>query len=283
MTSRPGQQQLLLLNNHQIECAYADACGNTFLIFDCLNNEFTDQEWEAVKERIWTLLSLAQVDDALVLRKVEKNNDAIKLKMHVLEPDRTEADFCGNGARAVGLYLHRKYRAVHHVLVSRFGEHEFKYGNDGSLVRMGTPLLNSEELLFNFNQSSYTFRFVDCVEPHLVTDDFFDAQLLSEIGQQINSRWKERFPRGINVNCFRHIDQHRLEVLTYERGIYAITKACGTGSLACTKVAIDKKLILSDSTVTIQVLGGQLKINQCNDVFWLGGPVILKPKNFFVF
>ncbi len=272
------QQQLLLLNNHQIEGTYADACGNTFLIFDCLGNEFTNQEWEAVKEKIWTILSVAHVDDALVLRKVEEDDHTIKLKMHVLEPDRTEADFCGNGARAVGLYLHRKYGVVHRqfVLVSRLGEHEFKYGNEGSLVKMGTPLLTTEELIFDFHRAHYTFRFVDCVEPHLVTDDFFDAELLSQIGLQLNSRWKIRFPHGINVNCFRCIDQHRLEVLTYERGVYAITKACGTGSLACTKVAIEQKFILPDATVTIQVLGGELKMDQSNDVFWLGGPVILE-------
>ena len=152
----------------------------------------------------------------------------------------------------------------------------FKYENDCGLVKMGIPLLSPEAFIFDFNRTNYTFRFVDCVEPHLVTDDFFDAELLSQMGQQINSRWKERFPRGINVNCFRCIDQHRLEVLTYERGVYAITKACGTGSLACTKAAIVQKLLMSDATVTIQVLGGELKMYQSNDVFWLGGPVILE-------
>lgn len=278
MINLPRQQRLLLLNNRQIESTYADACGNTFLIFDCLSIPFTDQEWEEAREKIWAILSFARVDDALVLRKVEDNGQIIKLKMHVLEPDRTEADFCGNGARAVGLYLHRKYGATHHpfVLVSRLGEHEFKYGCGSSLVKMGTPLLSSEELIVVFDHENYRFRFVDCVEPHLVTDDFFDAELLSQIGYHINTMLRDRFPRGINLNCFRRIHQHQLEVRTYERGVYAITKACGTGSLACAKAAIDQKLILSDATVRIQVLGGELTLDQCNDVFWLGGPVILE-------
>jgi len=278
MINLPRQQRLLLLNSQQIESTYADACGNTFLIFDCLSIQFTDQEWEEAREKIWSILSFARVDDALVLRKVEDNGQIIKLKMHVLEPDRTEADFCGNGARAVGLYLHRKYGTTHlpFVLVSRLGEHEFKYGSDGSLVKMGMPLLSSEVLIVGFEHENYRFRFVDCVEPHLVTDDFFDAELLSQVGHHINITLRERFPRGINLNCFRRIDQRRLEVRTYERGVYAITKACGTGSLACTKAAIDQKLILSDATVRIQVLGGELTLDQCKDVFWLGGPVILE-------
>jgi len=278
MMWQPEQQLLLLRNNCNIKSIYADACGNTFLIFDCMNYPFTNQEWEEVKEKIWTILREVHVDDALVLRKVQEDDLNIVLKMHVLEPDRTEADFCGNGARSVGLYLHRKYGALHNqqfVLVSHQGVHEFKYGNNGILVKMGAPLLSPEKLICNLRQANYIFRFVDCVEPHLVTYDFFDAELLSQIGQQINGSWKERFPRGINVNCFRCLDQQRLEVLTYERGIYAITKACGTGSLACTKVAIDQKFITSDLTVKIQVLGGELKIDPCNDVFWLGGPVIL--------
>ncbi|MCX6986855.1 MAG: hypothetical protein NT065_01680 [Chlamydiae bacterium] len=41
-------------------------------------------------------------------------------------------------------------------------------------------------------------------------------------------------------------------------------------------MAIEQKFILPDATLTIQVLGGELKIDKSNDVFWLGGPVILE-------
>lgn len=272
-----GDLQFLSFDERRIEGVYADACGNTFVIFDCLSYPFTSEEWESVKEKVWEILQKTKVDDALVLRNVNQDGDRVRLKMHVLEPDRTEADFCGNGARAVGFYLHHKYGAIHKdfVLVSRQGEHGFKYDSDFGSVEMGTPILFSEAFIFRFEQKNYKFRFVDCVEPHLVSSDFFDAKLLSQMGEQINSQRKDLFPRGVNVNCYRYLHSNRIEVLTYERGVYAITKACGTGSLACTKAALDKKLIVSDSTVTIQVLGGELKIDQCNHVFWLGGPVKL--------
>ncbi len=276
MMKKQKQQQLLSHNQHQIEYVFADACGNTFLIFDCLPNMLTDQEWVDLKEKIWTTLGQAHVDDALVLRKLEEKGHTIKLKMHVLEPDRTEADFCGNGARAVGLYLCNKYgTGLRFFLMSLRGIHGFRYDNNECLVEMGKPRLSSEKLIFNFHQKDYSFRFVDCVEPHLVTDDFFDREVLLEIGRQINHKWKKRFPRGVNVNCLRYLDSQLLEVLTYERGVYSITKACGTGSLACTKVAIDQRHIIPNVNVTIKVLGGELYIYQLNDGFWLGGSVIL--------
>src|SRR5579883_3387507 len=90
-----------LLNKYGIVPIFADACGNTFIILDCLTHVFHLQEWERLKQEIERLLRQMNVDDALVLRKIEESGRMIKVKMHVFEPDGSEADFCGNGARAV--------------------------------------------------------------------------------------------------------------------------------------------------------------------------------------
>ena len=262
----------------KIASVFADVCGNTFLIFNCLEKKFNDQEWEDLKERIWTILEEVPVDDALLLRKVKEEKQTVKLRMHVLEPDRTEADFCGNGARTVGRYLSWKYKTTlqRFFLVSCRGVHGFKEGNKGCAIELGEALLSSEKLVFNFCQTDYTFQFVDCVEPHLVTTDFFDKEVLLKVGAYINLRYKKKYPKGINVNCFRCVDKQVLEVLTYERGIYTVTKACGTGSLACMRVAIDQEYVTSNLTMIIRVLGGEIKIDQINNVFWLESLVVLK-------
>lgn len=259
MNTQQRALQMRLFRELQIAPLFANACGNTFFIFDCLDRKFTDQEWEEFRQRIWDSFN-AEVDDILVLRKA-----GVHIKMHVLEPDGTEADFCGNGARAVGFYLRRRYGGQEFLLTSRSGLHAFLYEEELCFVEMGKPLAHGKWTL-----GSYTFQLVDCVEPHLVTADFFDGDLLTELGRRINREWREDFPQGINVNCFRYHEE-QLEVLTFERGIYAITKACGTGSSACVFIAFDPP-----GEITIKVLGGFLRTRRIHDAIWLGGPVLLQ-------
>lgn len=260
MMKQLAQQLSPLIAKWGITPLYADACGNTFLIIDCINRDFKESKWQSFKEEIWALLPSLSVDDALVLRKIEGQ----MVKMHVLEPDGTEADFCGNGARAVGVYLHKTKRE--YPLQSRRGEHPFKYEDRECYVSMGTPLLNPKIMTYK----GYTLKFVDCVEPHLVTEDIFDADLLTALGNDINRDWKEFFPHGINVNCMRKAG-NTVEVLTYERGLYRITAACGTGSTACVRTIQEEK-----NLYLVKVPGGELRIHRGKDgTYWLGGPVLI--------
>jgi diaminopimelate epimerase len=257
---------------------HADACGNTFIIYDCLHYSHTSKEWEELKEILWDHFPETGVDNVLVLRKIEENEETIRIKMHVLDPYRTEADFCGNGARAVGAFLYRKYPSMGKKisLVSRLGEHHFLYIDEECFIEMGRPRVDENALEFKFGQEKYYFTFVDSIEPHLVTSDFFDPDLLTTLGYEINLKCRKRFPEGVNINCYRNAGPNALEVLTFERGLYRMTAACGTGSAACAQHALKKqKMISFQSNVTIYVLGGQLKILPIHGVFWLGGPVRL--------
>ncbi len=279
MTKKQEQLSSLLLSNYEIHYIFADACGNKFLVFDCLSHSFDLEEWKAIRQAIWEFLPTIDVDDALVLRKIEEDDQSIKIKMHVLEPDGTEADFCGNGARAAGVFLYENYATEKNFfLVSRQGNHGFIYQQDECFFEMGKPILHAEDFIFHFQNESYNLKFVDCIEPHLVTTDFFDADLLTALGHEINRRWKRKFPKGVNVNCLQHVNAETLKVLTFERGVYKVTGSCGTGSLSCTTVAIAKEYVSSESKITIRVLGGELKIFRLNHTFWLGGPVEFSQK-----
>ncbi len=257
---------------------FADACGNTFLIFDCLHINFTKQKWERIKTDAWSKLNQAGVDDALILEKVFDNGVVIKLKMHVIEPDCTEALFCGNGARAVGKYLYsrygKQYRKIY--LVTNRGEHALKVKDDEIFVEMKTPKLFELVFSISFEKEPIHFQFVDCVEPHLVTDNFFDFDKLQEVGRHINTKFKRFFPGGISVNCFKRIDDKTFGTITYERGLYRITKSCGTGSTSCLAAAMENSINTKNNQFTIEVPGGELIILKRERGFWLGGPVFLR-------
>lgn len=266
----------LTLQGKKIKPIYADARGNTFLIYDLINRD-PGSNWSHVKDQLWDMIKSHVVDDAIVLRKkdYEKSDSRLVVKMHVLEPDRTEADFCGNAANASGYLLKEKYG----VEFSRFalescnGLHDMLYKEDKCFINMGQPKIYPFPKVFSYKGDDFEFVFVDAVEPHLVTKKFYDKSLLKEVGEAINQDWRGFYPNGVNVNCVK-IDGTELSVMTYERGVYRITQACGTGSTACLALAVKQRWVEKKGIYSVKVLGGEINflIDERMD-FWLGGPV----------
>jgi diaminopimelate epimerase len=72
----------------------------------------------------------------------------------------------------------------------------------------------------------------------------FGSWLINHIGMQLNKRYANIFPNGINVN-FVHVPTGSdvLEYRCFERGINKETLACGTGAVAVSFVAQRLKII----------------------------------------
>jgi diaminopimelate epimerase len=43
---------------------------------------------------------------------------------------------------------------------------------------------------------------------------------------------QEKYPGGVNIDAVQKIDEFHYLIRTYERGVFAETKSCGTGSLS---------------------------------------------------
>jgi diaminopimelate epimerase len=86
---------------------------------------------------------------------------------------------------------------------------------------------------------------------------------------------KEYEEQGINVN-FVEIEDRRIYVRTYERGVENETYSCGTGVTACALVCAHNEL--GFNRVEVQTLGGNLAVefkkheNNTFDDIWLCGP-----------
>jgi diaminopimelate epimerase len=106
--------------------------------------------------------------------------------------------------------------------------------------------------------------YVEMLEPHLVLDGKWSKEMLLSIGRSLNSQ-RERFPKGINVNAWHYIDENKIFVRTYERGVQGLTKSCGTGSIACLST------LFSEGSHIVSTAGGSLQITFLEDNLRLEG------------
>ena len=177
---------------------YAEANGNTFLIFDHLNGDPPDLE------RIHHLLLLENRDDALILIP---NGPLPNLKMLVFGQDKNFGEFCGNGSRAVVNYLFAHYP-----------EYD-KFYLGPATVTPKTTSIPLNPLLTPLTLEGKTFLYGEALEPHLTIEaDLSDTELF-ELGKAL----QKFFPNGMNINAWKELTPGTLFVKTYERGVQRLT------------------------------------------------------------
>uniref|UniRef100_A0A1D1XPQ0 Diaminopimelate epimerase n=1 Tax=Anthurium amnicola TaxID=1678845 RepID=A0A1D1XPQ0_9ARAE len=286
---------------------YAEASGNTFLIFDYLDKYEHDFDEDIVRQHHKSY-GFEKIDSCLVLTKVNNEehiptqlrglNSVLLMRMYVYEPGD---GFCGNGARAVSKYCFHHYRKLYnqffiatdgwlHELLERSEQDLERSEQDEQdaeyLVEMGESVYHDPVGGFvekgildgegKFIHSNVTWHYVNTSEPHLVTFDKIDNKELIRIGNSFNQE-PNKFSIGINLNRVLIIDKSTINVLTFERGINRLTMACGSGSTSC--AALAKRLGFIDqaeSKVTVKVRGGYIIITSENGKVYLSGPCLVE-------
>jgi len=171
---------------------FAEASGNTFLIFDYLDKYEHDFD-ESIIRYYHQLYGFEKIDSCLVLTKVYNEhipiqfhdlNSVLLMRMYVYEPGD---GFCGNGARAVSKYCFHRYGKLYsqffiatdnlfHELLERdernervaeylveMGESQY-HDSAGDFVKKG--ILDGEG---KFTYNDITWYYANTSEPHLVT------------------------------------------------------------------------------------------------------------------
>jgi diaminopimelate epimerase len=92
---------------------------------------------------------------------------------------------------------------------------------------------------------------------------------VAELGPRLR-RHPDLGPGGANVNFVRWVDEHRLEIRTFERGVEAETLACGSGVVAAVAAGLGIESLRSP--VDALVSGGfELRVRREGDVWRLAG------------
>jgi len=193
----------------------------------------------------------------------------------IFNSDGSEVENCGNGARCFAKFVRLKGLSNRYRLgVScKGGKLQLKHERNGLVtVSMGVPQLQPDKIPFQANkqESTYILRTddetvfcgaVSMGNPHCVTvvEDVDNAPV-EKLGPLLSHH--ERFPEQANVGFMQIVSRGHIKLRVYERGV-GETRACGTG--ACAAVVIGQQQGLLDSTVTVDLPGGSLKINWRGD------------------
>ena len=149
-------------------------------------------------------------------------------RMRFFNPDGSEAELCGNGARCVAAFAREIGAAKSDRM--RFetlaGEVRAEIVGPG-MVKVGMP--EPRDLRADFVNSGVPHRIVP-------VGDLAAVDVEKE-GRRI--RYSDEFaPAGTNVDFVAFRPPHGLSIRTYERGVEAETGACGTGSVAAALVGV---------------------------------------------
>jgi diaminopimelate epimerase len=189
--------------------------------------------------------------------------------MIYVNSDGTKGSLCGNGARCVlkcasVLGIRKsKYR-----LIAADGVHEAEIDLNGDVRLKMKDVTGVKDSLNHF--------VLDTGSPHYVkhTGDVMNIDVVNE-GRAIRNS-KDFAQEGINVNFVETLDEDRIYVRTYERGVEDETLSCGTGVTASALISAHNDN--GFNRVEVKTSGGKLsvefeKINDNHFVnIWLCGP-----------
>lgn len=157
-----------------------------------------------------------------------QKSDIADFKMRFYNPDGTEVELCGNGARCVAAFARSIGAAPSDKM--RFE----------TLAGMIEAEIISSKLVKIAMPSPTDFGEDYCVVgvPHKIVpvENLAKVNVFEE-GRKIR-RDSQFAPQGTNVDFVSFHQANRLSIRTYERGVEAETGACGTGAVASAVIGV---------------------------------------------
>ena len=206
----------------KMQFAKMHGAGNDFVMFDDRDGSFPGDG-----RRIAALAArrTGVGSEGVILVQKSKRADFM---MRFFNPDGSEAEICGNGARCVAAFAREIGAARSNVMCfeTQAGLVDAEIVG-ASLVKVWMP--DPKDLREDFVNSGVPHRIVP-VENLAQTD-------VEGEGRRI--RLSDEFaPAGTNVDFVVYRAPNRVSMRTYERGVEAETGACGTGAVAAAVVGV---------------------------------------------
>ncbi|KJJ85071.1 diaminopimelate epimerase [Candidatus Omnitrophus magneticus] len=208
----------------------AVASGNDFIIIDnkARGTVFDSSYYSDLARSLCERHLSIGADGILAIEK----SDRADYRMRIINPDGSEVNMCGNGARCAMLYAYKKGWGNNLTFETGAGILEGNITEFGVKIKMTEPRDFKKEIFLEVDGEKIKAHFIDTGVPHVVCmmDDIkkVDAVKLGRIIRGHNFF----APRGTNVNFVGDITKNGATVRTYERGVEDETLACGTGSVA---------------------------------------------------
>jgi diaminopimelate epimerase len=219
--------------------------------------------------------------DQILWVRLPKSKKAVAA-MEVINADGTIAEMCGNGIRAVALYLDRHKKKAKsktsksYLIETGAGLLTVEVSGESVRVDMGAPKLGLKFERLNIGSKVVSFREVSMGNPHaVILVESLESYPAEIEGPAIERH--SRFPKRTNVEFvevmkagpkggtkdYHKTSKAKIKVRVWERGA-GFTLACGTGACASAVAAIAAGKVRSPVEVVLP--GGSLLIE------WSGDP-----------
>jgi diaminopimelate epimerase len=246
------------------------ALGNDYLIL-----EAGTLPWEVTSERVKRLCDPnfgVGSDGILLLRRLEDDPDAIG-ELRIFNPDGSEAELSGNGARQAVLYMHRNGWADAETFTVRTRAGPITptiTSPRTATIEMGRASTISDDYpdgrpegrgTMRAGGREWGFQHVSIGNPQCTIEvgEEVESLDLSAIGPEIERH--ELFPNRTNVS-FTRTDGSRVRARIFERGV-GETMSSGTGASGAAVAAF---LRGAASPITVELDGGELEVEISDDL-----------------
>ncbi|MGI9186036.1 MAG: diaminopimelate epimerase [Gaiellales bacterium] len=231
-----------------------EGAGNIYLLIDA-----EDLRAPLDPDQVRTVCAILGGDGVLEVRR----DDGADVSMRIWNPDGSQSEACGNGTRMVARWLAEQTGQEHVSISTAAGVLACEVDGEMVSARMAQTRFDGPQYAPNDGAFPYAHTFVSVGNPHVVipVDDIETFPLEDEGPALEHHPW---FPERANVEIVEQIDQHRVRMRVWERGV-GETRACGTGACAVAVAAVASGT--ASSPVTVQLPGGELMIDVDDDGF----------------
>ena len=207
-----------------------------------------------------------------------QRSDKADFRMCFLNPDGTEVEMCGNGARCAAAFAHAIGASGKALTMETLcGLVDAQVNGNSVCVWMPEPAGKSCAVDIGIDGEPEPVRghFISVGVPHFVVPvPNVSAVDVEALGRKIRLH-PEFAPDGTNVDFVTFRQPNRMTMRTYERGVEAESGACGTGAVACSVVGVETNGLTLPATVKTSLgyeltIDGDWRHNKCTGLTLLG-------------
>lgn len=207
------------------------ASGNDFVIVEAKNQAAGIKKPDDLAKLMCDRKSGIGADGLLLLEDTNRAD----IRMRIFNPDGSEVDMCGNGARCCAGYFSFQLLSVNNQPIkieTKAGMLEAFVSGDMVKLKMSEPHNIRLDIKLMVNSLQFTANYINTGVPHVV---IFVENLgkvdVEDLGRRIRYH-KDFASEGTNVDFVKILGKDRISIRTYERGVEGETLACGTGAVA---------------------------------------------------
>ncbi len=220
---------------------------NTFWFADTFDNKvLSTSEKKKIARRLCESYFGLKTDGLIFLRK-SKGYD---FGWDFYNSDGSDAEMCGNAARCATKFYFEKVKPKKKISFETTAGKILGEVLKNDKVKVLMTKISQTQQLTVLGKNGI---FVNTGVPHFVLEHKPDASLAKKL-RKVSDFGKA----GANITFVEKLKGHRINAVTFERGVEDFTQACGTGAVAAAMYLQNKRG--AQKTVVVSMPGGNLTI-----------------------